>query len=1373
LGVIETTTGSINSYTSSTNVRLNSIETSTSSLNTFTSSTNGRLNSVESTTSSLNTFTSSTNTRLGVIESTTGSLNTFTSSANGRLNSLESTTSSLNSFTNSINTTIKNKLNTDGVISGSIQVDITQTTNYTTFSSSISSSIGLLSSSIATTDLGQNNRLNSIEGKTGSYATTGSNNFIGSQIITGSLTITQNLTVLGSSSLLIVTSSQLALSSSTISVNVFEPAERFGGIKVYDSGSESHLATASLLWDSLKNHWIYQNASGSNYSGGMLLSGPRNTGSLGDEIGLTSGRIAKSVGGDHLDNSIMSETNGSIGISGSLVVTGSISASGTVYGTNITAIESTTSSLNSYTASNNTTNTTQNNRLTSLESTTSSLNSYTSSTNTRLGVIESSTSSLNTYTSSNNTRLGVIESTTSSLNTFTSSASVRLNTIESTTGSLNTFTSSTNTRLNNIETSTGSLNSFTSSANGRLNSLESTTSSLNSYTSSNNSTNTTQNNRLTSLESTTSSLNSYTSSNTTNINAIHTATSSLNTFTSSADGRLNSIESKTGSISSLNTYTGSNNTVIGTLQTSTGSLNSYTSSNTTNINAIHTATSSLNSFTSSANGRLNSIESKTGSIASLNTYTGSNNTVIGTLQTSTSSLNSYTSSNTTNINAIHTATSSLNTFTNSFNSAFSLSGADVTVKGNFIVSGTTTTVNSTTVSIGDNIIQLNGSGATNAGIVVRDATSPTTTSGSFLWDTTNDKWIAGPLGSEDDVVLRTATQTLTNKTINASQLVDGSVSNAKLANSSFNIGTTSISLGRASASQTLTGVSIDGNAGTVTNGVYTTGDQTIGGLKTFSSNITNSATADWYMYGFGSRGASSGQYGMGLGSDIANRTLSFHIPNHAAYSSSGVVPKFGWYSNGSVELMTLQSATGNLVVTGTISASNFSGTSSGTNTGDQTNITGNAGTVTNGLYTTSDQTITGQKTFPSAIGNRPILSGGFISAATGDLNVDIWGISEDYYPSHATAANAWGIRWNGDGNDLQFVGGGTNRVVIDLDAGNITSTGTISGTTIYGTWNGTAIANAYLANSSFNIGTTSITLGRASASQTLTGVSIDGNAATVTNGVYTTGTQTIGGAKTFTSPMVIDTTEAWDATNPMLNVGGTGDGRIQVRHIHGKSDSSASADNLWLQYQNPSKHVQIGASGGGNNLYVSGDIYMNGYLAGNKVATESYVTSQGYLTSVTNISGYAGNLYSSDTRTPSPSSHGAYRLNFGFTSFNCNNTSPWADYLHLRSYSDSSGGADNLVVFRKTGGIEMRIYQQSFGSGTAYSDYRRVAMTKATTFSNVSSVTFTHDLLTENLTAQVFDTNGDMFWPTNIRITSTQVILTFSTNRSGRLVVTG
>ena len=73
----------------------------------------------------------------------------------------------------------------------------------------------------------------------------------------------------------------------------------------------------------------------------------------------------------------------------------------------------------------------------------------------------------------------------------------------------------------------------------------------------------------------------------------------------------------------------------------------------------------------------------------------------------------------------------------------------------------------------------------------------------------------------------------TNSTLTAGNL-SGTIPSAVLGNSAHFIGTTSIALNRASASQTLTGVSIDGNSGSVTNGVYTTGDQSIGGTKTFT-----------------------------------------------------------------------------------------------------------------------------------------------------------------------------------------------------------------------------------------------------------------------------------------------------------------------------------------------------------------------------------------------------------------------------------------------------------------------------------------------------------------------------------------------------------
>lgn len=83
------------------------------------------------------------------------------------------------------------------------------------------------------------------------------------------------------------------------------------------------------------------------------------------------------------------------------------------------------------------------------------------------------------------------------------------------------------------------------------------------------------------------------------------------------------------------------------------------------------------------------------------------------------------------------------------------------------------------------------------------------------------------------------------------------------------------------------------------------------------------------------------------------------------------------------------------------------------------NVSGNAGTVTNGVYTTGDQTIAGTKTFSSTIA------------------------------------------------------------------------GSING-------NAATVTNGFYTTSSFFIGTTSLAVNRASGSQTLTGVSIDGNAATAT-----------------------------------------------------------------------------------------------------------------------------------------------------------------------------------------------------------------------------------------------------------------------------------
>ncbi len=164
-------------------------------------------------------------------------------------------------------------------------------------------------------------------------------------------------------------------------------------------------------------------------------------------------------------------------------------------------------------------------------------------------------------------------------------------------------------------------------------------------------------------------------------------------------------------------------------------------------------------FSTSVDSRLDSLEASLGgggdigsSVTQLNTFTGSQLTQNSNLATISGSLISTASANTVSI-------SNLNSYSASLKAAFTASGRDVifsndvTIPGNLTVRGTQTIVDSTTVQIGDNIIELNGTGATNGGIWVKDATAPNNATGSFIWDSTNDYWKAGVKGSEIKVLL--------------------------------------------------------------------------------------------------------------------------------------------------------------------------------------------------------------------------------------------------------------------------------------------------------------------------------------------------------------------------------------------------------------------------------------------------------------------------------------------------------------------------------------------------------------------------------------------------------------------------------------------
>jgi hypothetical protein len=161
-------------------------------------------------------------------------------------------------------------------------------------------------------------------------ATTGSNTFIGNQTVSGSVTLTGNLTVQGTSSVLYTTSSQLNVGTNRIIIGT-DQSTRFGGLTIIDSGSANN--SGSIYWDSVNNTFIYENVSSAPYHSAILIGGPKNYGALGNESGLTVGRIPVAVGNDHIDTNIASSsiridfTTLRTDIENGLYITGSVTAS--------------------------------------------------------------------------------------------------------------------------------------------------------------------------------------------------------------------------------------------------------------------------------------------------------------------------------------------------------------------------------------------------------------------------------------------------------------------------------------------------------------------------------------------------------------------------------------------------------------------------------------------------------------------------------------------------------------------------------------------------------------------------------------------------------------------------------------------------------------------------------------------------------------------------------------------------------------------------------------------------------------------------------------------------------------------------------------
>jgi hypothetical protein len=776
---------SLNSYTQSNdttnttqNNRLSRLEESTASLNALSGSVLNRLSRIEESTSSLNTFSASQNVKDETLRLYTASVDTKFTTLQAYTTSVDSKFTTLQTYTASVDSKILR------IQESTASINLFTASNGNTSLNEYTTSVNTLNT-LQTTRIDQLAAATaSVNSFTASNGNTSLNTFTQSfntaiNLSGANVTVNGNLTVAGTTTA--VNSTTVQLGDNIIELNGNGAAN--GGLYVKDP-TAPNTATGSMVWDSTNDYW--KAGTLGNETKVLLAGGDNVVTSSAQVVGILTSLNSFSASNGNASLNSYTQSNDTLNslqttridqLAAATASVNSFSASTLGHITDINiktgSFESKFTTLGTYTASIDSKILRIQESTASLNSATASLYSYTASLNNRLNRIEESTSSLNTFSASENTKsetlrlytasidtkFSTLQSYTASINdkfttlqTLTASVAAQISRLQESTASLNlvtsslhSYTSSLNNRLNRIEESTSSLNTFSASINGHVTDINGWTASVKIHIDDINAWTGSQQQKDLTLLSVTASLNLQTAS-------FNNWTGSVfQPFSTSVDTRLDSLEYTVGILSP------------GGLETSLLAINSATYS-------LQLVSESLHLYTQSVNAKFSTLGTYTGSVdstiarlkestASLNLFSASENTKSETLRLYTASvdakfttLQSLTASNLNRFIRIEESTSSLNSYTQSLKTAITVSGTDVTVAGNLTVGGTTTTINSTTVNIGDNIIQLNGTGAANGGLVVRDATAGTTVSGSLLWDTTNDRWIAGPLGSEAKVL---------------------------------------------------------------------------------------------------------------------------------------------------------------------------------------------------------------------------------------------------------------------------------------------------------------------------------------------------------------------------------------------------------------------------------------------------------------------------------------------------------------------------------------------------------------------------------------------------------------------------------------------
>jgi len=451
--------------------------------------------------------------------------------------------------------------------------------------------------------------------------------------------------------------------------------------------------------------------------------------------------------------------------------------------------------------------------------------------------------------------------------------------------------------------------------------------------------------------------------------------------------------------------------------------------------------------------------------------------------------------------------------------ALTVDATGVVVAGNFTVSGTTTTVNSNTVSVADNIVTLNsdatGAPTQNAGIEVERGDEANTqlrwNEGTDKWTFTNDGAVYYPMAVSTDDLAEGSTN-LYHTTARAR----GALSVSSATGISYNSSTGAFSLGSIpNSSLSNSSITINGTA------------VSLGGTRTLDTDAISEGTTN--LYHTTTRARSSVSAGTGISYNSTTGVISTSAIPNASLSNSSV---------------TIGSTSVSLGGT----ATTLAGLTSVTSTGFTGALTGNADTATTAGKWTTARTITlaGDLTGSVSIdGSANVTLTATVAGDTVALGTDTTG----NYVASVSAGTGISVTGTGEGaavtvsldtatsvdkttaqtltnkslsdsttyfidetdgtKKLQFqlsgITTGTTRTLTAPDvSGTIVTTGdtgTVTNTMLAG-----SIANAKLTNSSVTVGTTAIALGASSTtlagltSVTSTGFTgaLTGNASTAT-----------------------------------------------------------------------------------------------------------------------------------------------------------------------------------------------------------------------------------------------------------------------------------